>query len=326
MRQTREHRLYLGSASVPRTCFPNARGVLLSRHSQTPAGRTACGRRGFTLIEVVVAMSILVVVVLALLSSYTFYYRSITNLRVQSIGENLAQLQLEDVRNLGSSSFVLILGGHWDSDSSTSPAGPTQFPPRFPTKYNCPNYPPAELFYDSNHAIVGWYSYVTRKDETEPIGPDNLPSWVDNSVTPSAPIDPTDNTAYLPKDQTALDNLKESLASITYSSSNVPLVYDSGKRDTDFVVEGLTSIPGGLVLPASILVTPSASGAPPYTLDISKWTYPYFKKRITITDESPNETELAKKLHKVGVTVYWTVSGVQKSYTVEQEVGFEGQT
>ena len=85
-------------------------------------------------------MSILVVVVLALLSSYAFYYRSITNLRVQSIGENLAQLQLEDVRNMGIAAFQALLGGTWNSDT-TSPNW--AWPTRFPANYDCPNYPPA---------------------------------------------------------------------------------------------------------------------------------------------------------------------------------------
>jgi len=312
MRRTTVHHSYTGSSAV------------LSRHGQVPTTctRNPWSRRGFTLIEVVIAMSILVVVVLALLSSYVFYYRSITNLRIQSIGENLAQLQLEDVRNLGSSSFVLILGGHWDS--STSPARPTPFPPRFPTKYNCPNYPPAELFYANTASSSDpyWFSYSgDPRIKDEPIGLGNLPQWYDASRLPVVPY-----LTSLPGDTTKADLIKQNLASITYDSRGFPITYDSGKREADFVVEDLTSVPSGvLVLPPSISVTESAaSGTLLYTLDISKWTYPYFKKRITITDESPNETELAKKLHKVVVTVYWTASGVQKSYTVEQEVGFEG--
>lgn len=316
MNQTGAQKPYVGSASVPRTCSPNARGVLLSRYGLARAGRSACRRLGFTLIEVVMAMSILVVVVLALLSSYTFYYRSITNLRIQSIGENLAQLQLEDVRNMGISSYQAVLGGSWNS--ATGPPG-GMWPARSPANYDCPNYPPAELFYESSGSTAYWYSYAREKRE-EPIELGNLPTtWVDvapdgtkTTITPVARVLP-DSSA-----------IKETLASITYDS-NRPVKYDSGKRDADFVVEGLTSTPSNLVLPGSITVTPSASETQPYTLDISKWTYPYYKKRIMITDESPTKTELAKKLYEVAVTVYWVANGVNKSVTVKQEVSFEGQ-
>lgn len=59
------------------------------------AGRSA--RRGFTLIEVVVATAILLISVLTLMVSYYGYYGRIQSLRISTIGDNLAQLQMEDV-------------------------------------------------------------------------------------------------------------------------------------------------------------------------------------------------------------------------------------
>lgn len=299
MRQTAEHRSYVRSRAV------------LSRHGLSPTCRSKIHRSGFTLIEVVVAMSILVVVVLALVSNYAFYYRSITNLRIQSIGANLAQLQLEDACNMGIASFKAVLGGKWNMSSPGSPVG--AWPVRFPQLYEWPNYPPAELFTVSGASPV-WYSYP-RENPSAPIaGPSNLPSsW--SNASGSIPSGPQTGGT-LPS--------TDVLASITYNASGVPIEYDSGILDADFVVENLSSVPSGYVLPDSITLTPSSA---PYTLDISKWTYPYYKRRITITDMSPNQSELSKKLYRVAVTVSWNGNGTtSRSVTLEQEVGFEGQT
>ena len=68
-------------------------------------------RAGFTLIEVIVAMGIFMIVVLALLGSYYSYYRAVKDLRYKTIGENLAQLQLEDIQNLAVSIIDNIIDG-----------------------------------------------------------------------------------------------------------------------------------------------------------------------------------------------------------------------
>ena len=70
------------------------------------------GRRlGFTLIEVVVAMAILLIVVLALVSSYSFYYGRTVQLRAATIGQNLAQLNMEDVRSKSKSVLAELVQG-----------------------------------------------------------------------------------------------------------------------------------------------------------------------------------------------------------------------
>jgi type II secretory pathway pseudopilin PulG len=71
-------------------------------------------RAGFTLIEVIVALGIFMIVVLALLSSYYSYYRNVQNERYKTIGENLAQLQLEDIQNLPVSLLSIIVGENSD--------------------------------------------------------------------------------------------------------------------------------------------------------------------------------------------------------------------
>ena len=83
-------------------------------------------RAGFTLIEVVVAMAILMVVILALVSSYYSYYRNVQLERYKTIGENLMQLQLEDIQNLPVSIVdSLIIGG---ADLPNYPSKPSNEP------------------------------------------------------------------------------------------------------------------------------------------------------------------------------------------------------
>jgi len=57
-------------------------------------------RRGFTLIEVIVALAITIIIVLALLGIYYSYYSYVKQLTYRSIGQNLAQYLLEEVRGL----------------------------------------------------------------------------------------------------------------------------------------------------------------------------------------------------------------------------------
>jgi len=87
-------------------------------------------RAGFTLIEVVVAIGILMIVVLALLSSYYTYYSRVKDLRYKAIGENIAKLQLEDLKNLPIGALQSLIDGN-----------------PFPEYYEHPNYPED---YDSN--------------------------------------------------------------------------------------------------------------------------------------------------------------------------------
>jgi len=80
------------------------------------------------------------------------------------------------------------------------------------------------------------------------------------------------------------------------------------------------------MLPDSIGIIARDDGK--YDLIIEKWTFPFYKKEITIEDLTPEISagdDLPKKLYEVSVTIFWTVNGVEKSTTVRQEVSFEGQ-
>jgi len=80
-------------------------------------------RRGFTLIEVIAALGIFMIVLVAFLGSYYSYYRNVHHERYKTIGENLAQLQLEDIQNLSIGALRIIIGadsssgkGYWPYD------------------------------------------------------------------------------------------------------------------------------------------------------------------------------------------------------------------
>jgi hypothetical protein len=56
-------------------------------------------------------MAILLIVVLALVSSYSFYYGRTVQLRAATIGQNLAQLDLEDIRSYSKSELYNLVQG-----------------------------------------------------------------------------------------------------------------------------------------------------------------------------------------------------------------------
>lgn len=94
-------------------------------------------KKGFTIIEVLIAFSIFIIFVLGLLGSYYSYYNTVKDLRYRNIGQNLAQLILEDIQNLSIDVIdSLVKGG--------------QFPD---LTYEEPNYPldtnDSEFIYDS---------------------------------------------------------------------------------------------------------------------------------------------------------------------------------
>lgn len=99
MRQTAAHRPYVGSAGV------------LSRHGQSAAYSRTRGRSGFTLIEVTVALAIFMIVILALISSYFGYNSRMRALRIATIGQNLAQLEMENLRSMSKSVLKALAAG-----------------------------------------------------------------------------------------------------------------------------------------------------------------------------------------------------------------------
>src|SRR5450830_1900627 len=99
MRQTAEHQSYVGSAGVP------------SSHGLSPASHSTDHHSGFTLIEVVVAMAIMLIVAVSLIASYSTYYGRIVQTRLSTLAQNLAQLQMEDMASKDKSVLALMVQG-----------------------------------------------------------------------------------------------------------------------------------------------------------------------------------------------------------------------
>jgi hypothetical protein len=58
-----------------------------------------------------VASAILLIVVLALVASYSAFYGRIAAVRIATVGQNLAQLQLEDLRGMGKAQLAALVNG-----------------------------------------------------------------------------------------------------------------------------------------------------------------------------------------------------------------------
>jgi len=240
-------------------------------------------RAGFTLIEVIVALGIFLILILALVGSYYSYYNSVKQMAYKAIGQNIAELQLEDVRYLPVG-ILYSLCGEGDPPPSL---GDRQYPPSSSWQYY-------KLSSDSKYYVL------TTKADADPNIPDGIPYPTDKTWTEEPEPDGTDSD---------------------------PVVYDSWKTDGAFRLQQIGSIlgvtnslnlPSSLqqYLPANIKVTPVFEGTDingdpvyDYTMILNKEVFPYYQKKIVITDETPNITDIQNKIFKIEVTVYWTVGG-----------------
>jgi type II secretory pathway pseudopilin PulG len=220
-------------------------------------------RAGFTLIEVVVALGILMIVVLALVSSYYSYYNSVKQMTYKAIGQNLAEVMLEDARSLQVAILdSLVKGGQYPSS-------------------------------------VNWKMYAYHSSEPVVYEESTSPS---NDIPNSIPYPPDTNDDY------------------------PTIIYDSGKIDSSFRLEGVDAVFGetdGTIdinsdsyknLPSSIIITPvyhydGTTESYDYTILLNKESFPNYKREIKITDLTPGIAQSAGKLYKIDVTIYWNVGG-----------------
>lgn len=240
--------------------------------------RLCNAKKGFSLIEVIIALAILMIVVLGLIGSYYSYYRNMTDLRIQTIGQNLGQLQLEDIQNLPSAIILNnLIGGE-------------SYPPNYPAKLTATPPPP---FGNKYYNDYGDADYSNVYDS----------------------IRYTSEDGYFPQDGLfeieRLSNIV--LSEETFTSSQIT---SSGE-----IPSGLTNL---LLLPDSIIVGSQdiGSGVYRYVLTLNKEEYPNYGKRIVIIDETPTVEISAKKIFKIGVTVYWDIDGdgvFDKSITITGE-------
>lgn len=248
-------------------------------------------KRGFTLIEVIVALSIFMVVTIALISGYFSYYSFVKDLRYKSIGQNLAQLQLEDVKGLSISVLdSLVKGG--------------QFPV---LTYQEPNYP--------------------KKPDNPP--PPNSPYFIDygttyNNVYDSIRFDSSSN-AYYPMDGSF--RVEHILNICGYES---PTGTQSNPPPKPNISEELNKLGKQLVLPDNIEILPvlevdqnTNESYWDFTIILHKEVFPHYQKRVIIIDRTPTIDNLNNKIYEIRVIVYWTLkNGVTKSVTVTGEKSY----
>lgn len=89
-------------------------------------------RRGFTLLEVMVAFAVFMIAVLALISSYFGYNSRMRDLRIATIGQNLAQLEMENLRSMSKSVLATLVKGE-STDVNYVNLSNADFPPRSDT-------------------------------------------------------------------------------------------------------------------------------------------------------------------------------------------------
>ena len=143
-------------------------------------------RAGFTLIEVIVALGILMIVVLALVGSYYSYYNSVKQMAYKAIGQNLAELQLEDLRNLSVSITNQLVQGTYSDNNYPNGSG-TDFHP------NSYTYDSGQI--DSSYTVERILGILGTEDsETLPPEVSYLPSSIE--IQPVLQVDPFTEESY----------------------------------------------------------------------------------------------------------------------------------
>ena len=112
MSRTTEHRSHIGSRAA------------LSRYDQIPACCSAGHRRGFTLVEVVVATSILLIILVPLMMSFGRGVSGFKNAQLFTFAQNLAEFQAEDLKSMAPSVLSQLVEGKYPGvymDDGTTP-------------------------------------------------------------------------------------------------------------------------------------------------------------------------------------------------------------
>lgn len=301
MRQTLEHRPYIGSRAV------------LSGHGQSPLGRSKGHRRGFTLIEVMIALVIIGLAGLGLATFSMQSYRAVQNLTIRATAENLAEVTLEELSSMGStilSSMTqpssgpidinfpgngYVEGGSeaWaaaalynDSSAFDSITSPPKFTPPAGTYHVLCNGQLLLGTYDSffpNTSTPGQVGYrdgggaVVKSDGTDLFASS---PW-DSKITSEGPVVNDYQMIYSPSQLAVLGSLasgyevyKYGLASGTYLEP----IYKNMNWHT-----------AGLLVFAS--------------------TAPHLYREVTITDVS---TATSARIYSISIRVIWTFGGVRQ--------------
>lgn len=281
MRQTAAHRSYTGSRANP-----SAHGLTLFR------------RTGFTLIEVVVAVAILLIVSVAFLQFSITSYQWGTNLVVRSMAQNLAELTAEQIAGASVTQIQSMITPPW------------QATPDFP----------------ANETTWAWLDDLNLSQ----VSPVSSPSGT-YSVTVPAEFLVTHITSFFPTSSSESDLPvwpSGNISALNDESSGFTTTVGTGDLTTTF-----PSLSAQGVVPnystnlyeatPNIVVVPmqySDRSSSDSSLVLFRGQFPRFLRKISITRIDgglPGELSLA--LYKYTVQVTWTFNGTKQLVAVSGE-------
>lgn len=286
MRQTVAHRSYVRSRAV------------LSRHGPSPTCRSKIHRSGFTLIEVVVAVAILLIVSVAFLQFSITSYQWGTNLVVRSMAQNLAELTAEQIAG---ASVLQIQSMITNPSSSATPDFPTNGT-TWPSDLN-----------PSNISIV-------------------TPSVGTYSVTMPGEFLVTGITSFFPTPSSLLPNGKPSpsgdISALDSLATGFTKRFGTGDLTTTFPSLSATVASNYSTwlyeATSNIAVVPimmkSSGSYEDSSLVLFRGQFPRFLRKISITRiDGGAANKLSLALYKYTVQVTWTLNGTKQLVVVSGE-------
>lgn len=235
-------------------------------------------RKAFTLVEVMLALAIFLVVVLALMRNYYAYINFAQQNIYKNTAQNIAKMELEDTRNLSVTIVDSLLKGG-------------QYPPA--TIVEGGNLPidSGWLRFKHSDTYVGCYEVASNFSEISEDIPNGIPFPKD--------IDPSD-TVYdsgIVDASYRIENIQEVFGIENSPSLNISMMEDP---------TSMSNLPNHTVI---VPVYHSAVDFFDYTILLYNNSYPFYKRRIVITDITPFVTQVSQKVYNIKVEVYWTVGG-----------------
>lgn len=293
MRQTTEYQSYVGSEGVS------------SSHGLGPASHSPHHRSGFTLIEVLVAMGILMIVSVAFLRFSITSYQWGSNLVVRSMAQNLAELSAEQITGLSTTNINGMMtssatspdfpvnGTTWANDLSGSTVVPVPQPPTAGAVYR-----KYYIKVPGEFLVTGIRSFFPlSSSETD------LPS-------------PTGDISDIGKLDGRSDFTKASGASDLHHE------FGSGGSLANVVGDGYTTYRYSAA--ANVVVEPTqyTDGTWDSSLVLYKGEFPRFLREVTITSLVPGsspQSDSTQDRYSYQVNIIWVLNGQKQMISVSGE-------